>query len=286
MSDKPKNRLRSENEPNEPTPNPKPQKSDFDFQLPQKKYLIYAAAAIFVLIIFYAISQVRKPSKYQTFLTETRVEQKIEEKKYDSALMVLDSAVKNSALQKDMLKINEMRNNVLKLKFEKEAASKNLFAECVTLMKEFRFDEAFSKSEQAIAAGAIPQNDKATFQFFSEQIRSARDSFQKNTVFKMPISHKVKAGENLGILASKYAMKVSEIKKLNNISADWIREGQQITVWGAAKMGEHTVEAGDNITSIAAKYKMSVTHFKLINQLETDVIRKGQKLKTISYLEN
>ncbi len=283
MAEKPSNRLRNNDEPKDPKPKVEATKSR-SFELPSNKNLLYGAAAIIGILLIYGVFQMRKPSNYTTFLKESRLEILMEEKKYDSALTILDSVLKKDIFIKEKATLVEFRNTILKQKFEKEAISKNFFADCVDLMKAFRFDEAYAKSEQAIAAGAVQPHDKVMFDQFSAEIRAARDSFQKNAVFKIPIDHKVKSGENLSMIATQYEMKISEIKKLNNISADWIREGQQITVWGMAKVGEHKVGAGENITAIASKYKMSVKNFKLINHLESDIIKEGQKLKTITYM--
>jgi LysM repeat protein len=152
-------------------------------------------------------------------------------------------------------------------------------------MKEFRFDEAYAKCEQANAAGAVNPRDKEFFEQFKSKVMLTRDSFATQKNFFMPFTHRVRAGETLGIIAAKYFMTVNDIKKLNHISADWIREGQNLTVWVKAKPVTHLVEQGESITAIARKYNMTVKNFKFINHLESDVIKKGQKLRAVNILQ-
>jgi LysM repeat protein len=223
-----------------------------------------------------------QPTAFDKLLKFSNVENLIQERQYDSALVILDSAMRQREVyERDWDKLIAMRNSVLKSKYEKEKAADNIFAECVALMKEFRFDEAFAKSEQATAADAVHANDKQFFEQFKADITAARDSFAQNKTFKMPFSHRVKSGETLGNIAARYGMKVSDIKKLNHLSADWIKEGQNIVVWTSAESQIHTVGQGESITAIARKYGMSIKNFKYINQLENDIIKAGQKVKVV-----
>ena len=80
-------------------------------------------------------------------------------------------------------------------------------------------------------------------------------------------SHIVKKGENLNIIAKKYKVKVSKLKKINNLyAASVIHPGQVIELVEAKKQRApaalsrkfHTVRRGETLISIAKKYNVSL----------------------------
>lgn len=107
--------------------------------------------------------------------------------------------------------------------------------------------------------------------------------------------HIVKSGENLGTIARRYRVSVSQIKKWNSLKNDIIRPGQKLVVFSSgapmAQAGNttpvmrsttqqtHVVKAGENLGLIAKKYKCSVTDLKEWNNMKNNTIHPGQKLK-------
>lgn len=107
--------------------------------------------------------------------------------------------------------------------------------------------------------------------------------------------HIVKSGENLGIIARRYRVSVSQIKKWNNLKNDIIRPNQKLTIYSSgapmAQAGNshpvmrsttqqtHVVIAGENLGLIAKKYKCSITDIKEWNNMKNNTIHPGQKLK-------
>jgi membrane-bound lytic murein transglycosylase D len=118
------------------------------------------------------------------------------------------------------------------------------------------------------------------------------------------ITHKVRSGDNLGLIAKRYGLPVEAIKKNNKLSSNALKVGQilqiksdlPLTTPAPAASGRplmvvetpgaprrstttHTVAAGENLGIIAQKYKMSVRELVDINSLEGTTIRVGQSLK-------
>ena len=122
------------------------------------------------------------------------------------------------------------------------------------------------------------------------------------------IVHKVKSGEYLGKIATKYRVSVNQIKKWNNLKSNNIRVGQRLVIYRggkgpvstassssstvskgsttAASKGSsgssasfHTVRSGDTLSGIATKYGTTVSRIKELNGLTSNNIKVGQRLK-------
>lgn len=108
--------------------------------------------------------------------------------------------------------------------------------------------------------------------------------------------HVVRSGENLGLIAKRYHVYVSQIKAWNNMRKTTIYPGQRLVVYPSAKYnpqavaaassnsskkstsGTHTVRSGENLGLIAKKYGCSVSDIKAWNNLSRSTIHPGQKL--------
>lgn len=105
-------------------------------------------------------------------------------------------------------------------------------------------------------------------------------------------TYKVKAGDNLGTIASKYGISISQIKQWNNLSSSLIKVGQSLTV---SKINQnqttaennsknntartYTVQPGDSLWIISKKLDgLTVEDIKRLNNLNGNVIKPGQKL--------
>ncbi len=109
-------------------------------------------------------------------------------------------------------------------------------------------------------------------------------------------THTVKEGENLTLIAEKYGVTVSELKKWNEIEGDIIIPGQVLEVSKPKNFKEsndkeskdkgakdkkktHTVKRGETLETIADDYGLTVKQLKDWNDLESDKILIGQVLK-------
>lgn len=106
--------------------------------------------------------------------------------------------------------------------------------------------------------------------------------------------HKVKQGQNLSQIASKYNVTVSQLKKWNHLHGHKIAVGQRLTVWQkgekktkahesinypSPKKRYHLVKQGDTIWSISRKYEnVSVEEIKRLNNISDSDLKIGQQL--------
>ncbi len=81
-----------------------------------------------------------------------------------------------------------------------------------------------------------------------------------------PVVHKVRYGENLGIIAEAYGISVPSVMWANGLSSDVIRPDQELLILPVSGV-LHTVESGDSIESLAAAYQTEVSAIIEFNQL-------------------
>ena len=114
------------------------------------------------------------------------------------------------------------------------------------------------------------------------------------------VIHRVRSGDVLGRIAQRYHVRVSDIKKWNNLHSNTIRVGQRLNIWlvpnsySAAVAQKkpvvkqnmvvngtkyHIVQPGDTLWDISKAYNdMSIEKLKKLNNLKTNKIKPGQKL--------
>jgi LysM repeat protein len=95
-------------------------------------------------------------------------------------------------------------------------------------------------------------------------------------------SHRVRSGETLSSIASRYKTTVTRLVRMNNISdPDLIIEGRRLRVPGGGPgTRTHSVRAGETLSSIAGRYKTSVGRIAKMNKISNvNFISIGQKLK-------
>ncbi len=99
--------------------------------------------------------------------------------------------------------------------------------------------------------------------------------------------HRVKAGENLSTIASRYNLTLSQIKNYNNLTGSKIFKGQRLKLYGegpsvkrVAKSNpkQYRIRTGDNLYKIAKKFGITIAKIKKLNNLRSNNIQKGQLL--------
>ncbi|MEN3323802.1 LysM peptidoglycan-binding domain-containing protein [Mariniflexile soesokkakense] len=112
--------------------------------------------------------------------------------------------------------------------------------------------------------------------------------------------HRVRSGEFLGLIARKYSVRVSDIKKWNGLRSNNLKIGQRLTIYprnstasatsstsksttskavsGGSKI--YTVRSGDSLWSISQKFPgVSVQNIKDWNGISGSKLKPGMKLK-------
>src|SRR5690606_38558289 len=99
-------------------------------------------------------------------------------------------------------------------------------------------------------------------------------------------THRVRRGETLSGIASRYGVTVRQIMNANNLRSTRIRAGQRLRITGgsaaAASSSQtvtHRVSRGQNLTSIARRYGVTVRQIMDWNNLRSTTIRPGQRLR-------
>lgn len=90
--------------------------------------------------------------------------------------------------------------------------------------------------------------------------------------------HVVRRGENLSLIAKKYGVSLSQIRRSNRMRGSRIFPGQRLELPGVS-VTFYRVRAGDNLTAIAKRFGVSVSDIKRSNDLPNSVIYPNQKLK-------
>jgi len=106
-------------------------------------------------------------------------------------------------------------------------------------------------------------------------------------------THVVIAGENLESISKMYHIAIGELKKMNFLSGNSIKTGQELKVnqttevpvtetekpVNTIKTLTHKVKSGESLFTISKKYKVTVEELKNINNLTGSNIHPGQDIK-------
>lgn len=142
--------------------------------------------------------------------------------------------------------------------------------------------------------------NEATIYAYKTKLTQERDSLEKivEASKRSTQYYIVKSGDNLGSIAKRYSMSVSQLKSMNNLRSNTIHPRQKLIVYnGSGPMpassstyasnapeptpspSYHTVKNGENLGLIAGKYGCSVSQLMSWNNLSKSTIYAGQKLK-------
>ncbi|WP_162596025.1 LysM peptidoglycan-binding domain-containing protein [Bacillus sp. CGMCC 1.16541] len=100
-------------------------------------------------------------------------------------------------------------------------------------------------------------------------------------------TYTIKSGDTLYGLSKKYNVTVHQLKEVNGLQSDFIREGMALSV-PAAHLSDknevmntvpiYTVEAGDTLWALAKRFGTTVNIIKHTNKMNNDYVIIGQKL--------
>ncbi|MCF6353367.1 MAG: LysM peptidoglycan-binding domain-containing protein, partial [Cyclobacteriaceae bacterium] len=155
-----------------------------------------------------------------------------------------------------------------------------------------KIEEARTNRDTLLYLAAL--NGKKDLEYLAKNSSGSTYGRDKHT-------YKVKSGDVLGVIANRYSVRVSDIKKWNRLSSNTIRIGQKLTIWNrpttkikAAPVTSpvakhvpinfngkktHTVQSGDTLWDISNMYKgLNIEKIKALNNLQTDRLKPGQIL--------
>lgn len=108
------------------------------------------------------------------------------------------------------------------------------------------------------------------------------------------IVYKVKSGDVLGSIALRYGVRVTDIKRWNNLNNNMIRAGQRLNIWTKPQAAPrvatshaipvpgsktYVVQPGDTLWNISRKFEgLTIEKLKTLNNLSGNNIKAGQKL--------
>ncbi len=130
-----------------------------------------------------------------------------------------------------------------------------------------------------------------------EELAKLASNQPGSTYGRHKVRHRVRSGEVLGSIAQKYHVRVSDIRKWNNIHGNLIRAGQSLSIWvnpteqktlasnqpaipkDVPASKTHLVQPGDTLWEISLQYKgLTIEKLKKLNNLQNNKIKPGQTL--------
>ncbi|HRP93537.1 MAG TPA: LysM peptidoglycan-binding domain-containing protein [Ignavibacteriaceae bacterium] len=110
------------------------------------------------------------------------------------------------------------------------------------------------------------------------------------------IYHKIRRGENLGLIAAKYGVSVNQLRDWNNISGNKIMSGVNLRIYpdgitntvavnetkntvSKNNIYKYKVKRGDNLSQIAEKFGVTIQQVKKWNNISDNKIIAGKTLK-------
>lgn len=164
----------------------------------------------------------------------------------------------------------------------------------------------FTSNENKVYAYAAYQDAQREkpFNSSSTAIASGNGGYQNKQSTKY---HKIRSGESLGVIANRYNVSVSNLKKWNGLRSNNITAGKSLKIItttrvsvpptpkpetavaqakvkeekssAKAKSDTHTVKSGETLSEIAQQYEVEVDDLKTWNNLDSDQLKTGVALQ-------
>ena len=178
--------------------------------------------------------------------------------------------------------------------------------------KSFKYDEVVIKKSADLSVIAKSAGTKTnTIKYLNPELRQSATPANRDYVLRVPygskekfyksfnalpeterfatqkVEHRVKKGENLSTIASKYRVLISDLMTINNLKSDRLSIGQRLKI--PVKGGiysnypekiTYTVKKGDTLGGIADKYNTRASEIRKWNKMSSNnsLINIGQKL--------
>ena len=150
----------------------------------------------------------------------------------------------------------------------------------------FKSDELFKSN---VVTGGSSSSSSSSSQTGSQAVQAKGAAQQVHTTYK------VKKGDTLAEVASRYHVKTTDIQRWNHMKSSMLIAGSTIHIYlppgskipssgssssyKSSSVTTHTVKAGETLSGIAQKYGVGLTSLKNINGLKSNTIKAGQKLR-------
>lgn len=153
-------------------------------------------------------------------------------------------------------------------------------------------DENYALRLPTTVSGAFVNNEAEIYEYASEDLKENKGNFPEYVEAEDRIRYKVKSGDYLGKIASRYGVGISQIKNWNNLRTNNLRIGQFLTIYPRipATSGNrekdvksaktYTVKKGDSLWSISRKFPgVTVQNLRTWNNMGNKSLKPGMKLK-------
>ncbi len=153
-------------------------------------------------------------------------------------------------------------------------------------------EEAVKKKFVVASSDSIKNNNN------TEVLKSSVETVTQQKKIET-LYHKIRSGETLSVIANRYGVSTSNLKKWNGLNSSRIRAGQKLKIQKTVyvkipvnelskssedgeiitNVTEHKVKSGETLAVIASKYGVTVNQLKEWNNLSSSRIQVGQRLK-------
>ena len=148
----------------------------------------------------------------------------------------------------------------------------------------------FIQNEEAIYVFNEPSKEE------QEKLMKEKVAKEKERLARQKKIHKVRSGEYLGKIASRYGVRVSDIKKWNHLRGNNLKIGQKLTIYAKSSRTAsakskviakkpssnakfYTIRKGDTLWDIASAKGVSVSKLKSLNShLNFKKLKPGMKI--------
>lgn len=144
--------------------------------------------------------------------------------------------------------------------------------------------------------GKFVQNEEAIYAFAKAELDKREKPLPQVLKADAQVRYRVRSGDYLGKIASKYGVRVSQIKRWNNLRSNSLKIGQRLTIYPrkpvtnqkvaiaktttSSSGNTYTVREGDSLWKIANKFPgVSVENIKVWNDISSTKLKPGMKLR-------
>ncbi|MGO4912417.1 LysM peptidoglycan-binding domain-containing protein [Leeuwenhoekiella sp. W20_SRS_FM14] len=153
-------------------------------------------------------------------------------------------------------------------------------------------DEEYYLRLPVEALGSFVANEEAIYATAKKELERDEATLPKYVENPTSVSYRVRSGDYLGKIASKYGVGVSEIKRWNNLRSNTLRVGQRLTLHptkavtstassssSRSSSKKYVVRKGDSLWKIAQKFPgVSPENLKKWNDISGNKLKPGMTL--------